>query len=63
MYWIQPFEALKFCSYLTVNNFRLHWKGQWINAVEENNRYLLWESDETQKHVVIKKNRVFKCNG
>jgi len=24
IYWIQPFEALKFSSYLTVNTFRLH---------------------------------------
>ena len=57
IYWIQPFETLKFSSYLTVNTFRLHWKGQGINAVEENDRCLLWESNQTEKHVVKKKKK------
>jgi hypothetical protein len=54
--------GIKFSSDLTVNTFCLHWKGQWINAVEENNRYLLRETDETQNTLSLKK-AVFKCNG
>jgi hypothetical protein len=42
----------KFSSYLTGNTLRLRYKAQPVNAVQENNRCLLWESYGTHKYTV-----------